>query len=571
MVFILQHDVLIVGGGLAGMRAALEASKYADTAIVSKTHPLRCHSVAAEGGIAAALGNTVQDSWEDHMYDTVKGSDFLADQDAVEMMVKEAPAAIYEFEHWGVLFSRLDNGKLAQRFFGGYSKPRVCFASDKTGHAMVHELYAQIMKRMTKVYEEWYVLDLIIEDGACKGVVAWDIPNGKVEIIRAKAVLLATGAYGRVYNTTSNDYASTGDGLALALRHGIPLEDMEFVQFHPTGLFGLGLLVTEAVRGEGGYLLNGKGERFMKRYAPEKMELAPRDITSRAIETEIKNGRGINGQSYVHLDIRHLGEAKIMEKLPFVREMCRKQMNLDVVKQPIPVRPTVHYSMGGVATTMNGEVIASDLKPFPGLYAAGECACISVHGANRLGANSLLECIVFGKRAGEAMGKYAQTVSFLDIHQDLLRETQRRMEKLFAGGADGRKETMITLRTEMQNAMTDHCGIFREKKSLKAGLSKIKQLQERYKRITLEDTSETFNMHLVEVLELGSMLDFAEAIIASALNRKESRGAHARTDYPKRDDKNWLKHAIVFRRNETLIVADRPAVLTRIQPEERKY
>ncbi|MBI4150144.1 succinate dehydrogenase/fumarate reductase flavoprotein subunit [Candidatus Woesearchaeota archaeon] len=564
----LQHDILIVGGGLAGMRAALEASKYADTAIVSKTHPLRCHSVAAEGGIAAALGNTVQDSWEDHMYDTVKGSDFLADQDAVEILVKEAPAAIYEFEHWGVLFSRLDDGRLAQRFFGGYAKPRVCFASDKTGHAMVHELYAQIMKRMTKVYEEWYVLDLIIEDNMCKGIVAWDIPNGKLEVIRAKAVLLATGAYGRVYNTTSNDYASTGDGLALALHYGLPLEDMEFVQFHPTGLYSLGLLVTEAVRGEGGYLINGKGERFMKKYAPEKMELAPRDITSRAIETEIKQGRGINEQPYVYLDLRHLGEAKIMEKLPFVREMCRKQMGIDVVKQPIPVRPTVHYSMGGVATTNEGEVITSELKPFSGLYAAGECACVSVHGANRLGANSLLECVVFGKRAGAAMGNYAKATSFAEIKGDWFPKAEECMRALFSGNG---KEKMITVRTEMQNAMTEHCGIFREEKSLKTGITKIKKLQQRYTNIILEDTSRTFNTHLVEVLELGSMLTYAEAILVSALNRKESRGAHARTDYLKRDDKNWLKHTLVYKKNNELAIGYRPVVITRIKPEERKY
>jgi len=550
------------------MRAAIEASTYADTAIVSKTHPLRCHSVAAEGGIAAALGNTVEDSWEDHMRDTVKGSDFLADQDAVEIMVREAPKAIYELEHWGVLFSRLDDGRLAQRFFGGYTKPRVCFASDKTGHAMVHELYAQIMKRMTKVYEEWYVLDLIIEDGVCKGVVAWDIPNGKLELIRAKAVLLATGAYGRVYNTTSNDYASTGDGLALALRHGLPLEDMEFVQFHPTGLFGLGLLVTEAVRGEGGYLINGKGERFMKKYAPEKMELAPRDIASRAIETEIKQGRGIDGKPYVHLDLRHLGEEKIKEKLPFVREMCRKQMGIDVIKQPIPVRPTVHYSMGGVPTMVHGEVIDADLKVIPGLYAAGECACISVHGANRLGANSLLECVVFGRRAGEAMGAYAKTISFPEIQDDWLGKAQVSMDALFSSKGE---EKMITIRTEMQDAMTEHCGIFREERSLKAGLAKIKKLQEQYKSIMLEDKSKTFNMHLVEVLELGSMLDYAEAIIASALHRNESRGAHARTDHPKRDDKSWLKHILAYRRDGAMAIAYRPVTITITPPEERKY
>ena len=561
----IQHDVLIVGGGLAGMRAALEASDHIDTAIISKTHPLRCHSVAAEGGIAASLGK--DDSWEKHMADTVKGSDFLADQDAVEILAKEAPSAIYEFEHWGVLFSRQPDGRIAQRDFGGHSTSRACFAADKTGHALVHEIYAQIMKRMTKVYDEWYALDLVIEDGVCKGVVALDIQNGKVELIKAKSVILATGAYGRVYGVTSNDYASTGDGLALVMRKGLPLEDMEFVQFHPTGLYGIGLLVTEAARGEGGYLVNGRGERFMKKYAPEKMELAPRDITSRAIETEIGEGRGIDGKPYVHLDLRHLGEAKIMEKLPFVRAMCQKQLGIDVMKQPIPVAPTAHYSMGGIPTDTDGRVLGTDMKPIAGLYAAGECACVSVHGANRLGANSLLECVVYGRRAGEHGGAYAKGVSFSRIKGDALGEAKKRIEALFSGRG---KERMIALRTEMQEIM-GRCGIFKDERGLKEALAAIKILQERYKNISLEDKSRTFNTNLVETMELGSMLDYAEAIIASALSRTESRGAHCRLDHPQRDDKNWLRHTIAYRKDGRLEISHRPVVITKMKPEERKY
>ncbi|MBI2136330.1 FAD-binding protein [Candidatus Woesearchaeota archaeon] len=576
----IQHDIIIIGGGLAGMRAAIEAK--GKVAIISKVHPLRSHSCAAEGGIAASLGNSMPDSWEEHMYDTVKGSDFLADQDAVEYMVKEASGEIFALEHMGVIFSRTDDGRIAQRNFGGYSKPRVCYATDKTGHALLHELYSQILKKGVKVYEEWYVLKLIIEpkgineDGSkqqvCKGVIALDIKTGNIELIQAKAVLLATGAYGKCYKTTSNDYASTGDGLALVLRESLPLQDMEFVQIHPTGLYKLGLLVTEAVRGEGGYLINGKGERFMKRYAETKMELAPRDITSRAIESEILAGRGIGGKDFVYLDLRHLGKEKIMEKLPFVHEMCAKQMHIDVVTQPIPVRPTVHYSMGGIPVTKECEVLKDSKNRVLGLYAAGECACISVHGANRLGANSLLECVVFGKRAGRMMNLFCANNEIEEIYnQKLLEEEKKKIEELL--NTDG-KIRMIEVRDELQNTMEKYCWLLRDDRKLKFALETVRDLQKAYSQINIDDKSKTFNTNLIEVLELGSLLKFSEIIVLSALNRKESRGSHTRADFPKRDDIKYLKHFMVSKNEDEatgIKIDERPVVITKHQPEERKY
>ena len=596
----LKHDIIIVGGGLAGMRAAIEAK--GSVAIISKVHPLRSHSCAAEGGIAASIGNSMEDTPQEHMYDTVKGSDFLADQDAVEYMVKEAPGEIYELEHMGVLFSRTEDGKIAQRNFGGYSKPRVCYATDKTGHAMLHELYSQILKKGVKVYEEWFVLKLIIEDEGknedgtpkkvCKGVVAYEITTGKIELFQAKTVLLATGAYGRCYKTTSNDYASTGDGLALCLREGLPLQDMEFVQIHPTGLYKLGLLVTEAVRGEGGYLINGKGERFMEKYAPSKMELAPRDITSRAIETEVLAGYGIDGKDYVYLDLRHLGKEKIMEKLPFVHEMCKKQMHIDVINDPIPVRPTVHYSMGGIPTTKDCEVLQDGKNKVFGLYAAGECACISVHGANRLGANSLLECVVFGKRAGRVMNLFNANNNFFEMKKDYLVEQQQQIDEMFARkdfveqveetnvqkhketkskSRNKNKITMVSIRDQLQDAMEKYCFIYREERKLKFGLEIIRNLQEQYPKIILDDKSKTFNTNLIEVLELGSMLAYADVILLAALNRKESRGSHMRLDYKKRNDDIFLQHFLISKRDGKVNLDSRDVIITTYQPEERKY
>ena len=417
----LTHDVIIVGAGLAGMRAALEVCDKYDTAIITKVYPTRSHSGAAQGGVAASLANSTDDSWELHMYDTVKGSDFLGDQDAIEMMVKDAPHAIIEMEHMGCVFSRTEDGRIAQREFGGHSRPRACYAADRTGHALLHALYEQVIKKADKIkiYSEWYILSLIVEDNVCKGVVTYDIKTGRLEVLRGKAVLFATGGYGRAFSITSNAFASTGDGIIAAYRAGIPLEDMEFVQFHPTGLYGQGILVSEAARGEGGYLVNGKGERFMEKYAKAKMELAPRDIVSRSVQTEVNEGRGINGKDYVYIDLRHLGREKILEKLPQIRQLGIDFIGVDCIEKPIPIQPTAHYSMGGIPADKDGQVIIDDKgTKITGFFAAGECACVSVHGANRLGTNSLLDALVFGRRTGKALMEFTGNAKLHDINKN---------------------------------------------------------------------------------------------------------------------------------------------------------
>lgn len=566
-----QHDAVIIGGGLAGLRAALALfnNGVKDVAIISKVHPLRSHSVGAQGGIAASLGNVAEDSWEEHMFDTIKGSDYLADQDAVAVMCKEAPNAIIELEHLGVLFSRTDQGKIFQRPFGGHSKPRACYAADKTGHAILHELFSQILKYKAVLYDEWYALKLIVEHAVCKGVVVYDIKTGAIETIRTKAVLLATGAYGRIYAVTSNDHASTGDGLALALHAGLPLEDMEFVQIHPTGIYPAGLLISEAARGEGGYLINNNGERFMKQYAPEKMELAPRDITSRAIETEILEGRGIHKKDYVYLDLRHLGLEKIKERLPFVYEETHRHVGIDCSKDPIPVKPTVHYSMGGIPTTINAEVLSGPKNIVKGLYAAGECACVSVHGANRLGCNSLLECVVFGKIAGTAMAKYITIVKalFSDIPPKYQEETMAYCKNLRESEGTYR---VAELREQLQQAMTQYCGIYRTESRLKKCLGIIESLEKKYSELKLDDHGLVFNTELIEAFELRSLLTVAATIVISALVRKESRGSHYRKDFKKRKDDQWLKHTLVYRYPK-LTIDFRPVVITNYQPAERTY
>lgn len=578
---IFSHDVVIVGAGGAGLMAALYAREGgADVAVLSKLHPLRSHTGAAQGGIGAALGNEEEDHWLWHAFDTVKGSDYLGDQDAIEIMCQDAPRTIIELEHHGVPFSRNKEGKIAQRRFGGHTRNfgeapvrRACHAADRTGHAILHTLYDQCIKNQVRFYDEFQVLDLILTpEGVCCGVVAYELLTGELHIFHAKMVCLATGGYGRVYKTTSNAHASTGDGMALVLRSGLPLEDMEFVQFHPTGLYRLGILVTEGARGEGGILLNDKGERFMERYAPTVKDLAPRDLVSQCIYKEIREGRGINGKDYVYLDLRHVGREVIEEKLPEIATFCRTYLGIDPVKEPVPVAPTCHYAMGGIPTNYDGQVErALRGSVVPGLYAVGECACVSVHGANRLGTNSLLDLVVFGRRAGmhmaEMLRKEGRKKELLPDQPD--RRIRSLLEDIL-GRTEG--EPVVAVRTALQQTMMDHVSVFRNEETLNTALNDLKQIRQRAQRVVVRDKSKRFNTELMDAVELGFLVDVAEAITQAALHRTESRGAHSREDYPKRDDEHWLKHTLIYREAEGSYRFDyKPVVITRFQPKERKY
>ena len=574
----LDVDVIIIGGGLAGCRAAVEIARTdpkLNIAVVAKTHPIRSHSVAAQGGIAATLKNVdAADSWEAHAFDTVKGSDYLADQDAVEILTREAPEVVIDLEHMGVMFSRLDDGRIAQRAFGGHSHNRTCYAADKTGHAILHELVSNLRRYGIHIYDEWYVMRLIVEDEEAKGVVMYRILDGHIEVVRAKAVMFATGGYGRVYNTTSNDYASTGDGLAMTAQAGLPLEDMEFVQFHPTGLYPVGVLISEAVRGEGAYLINALGDRFMNTYAPSRMELAPRDITSRAIAREIAAHRGINsdgssGGKFVYLDLRHMGEEKIMSRIPFCWEEAHRLVGIDAVHQPIPVRPTIHYSMGGIPVNTDGKVRSSGDGFIDRFFAAGESACVSVHGANRLGSNSLLECVVYGRRTGFAIAEFVQNRKLPVVdEQRYVQGATKQMQQLIA--QEG-KYRIAQVRQAFQDCMTEHCGVFRTEAVMRSGLQQLQQLQRQYQEIYLDDKGTCWNSELVEALELKSLLVVGEIILTSALSRTESRGAHCREDYTERDDENFLKHTMAYYSPAGIDIQYRPVTITMFEPKERKY
>jgi len=554
------------------MRAALEVCKDLDVAVLSKVYPTRSHSGAAQGGIAASLGNSEPDSWEEHFYDTVKGGDFLNDQDAVEEFVKAAPSVIYELEHLGCVFSRTPNGKIAQRSFGGHSKPRACFSADRTGHAILHALHEQLLKsaKSVKIYSEWYMHSLILDGDRCSGIVVSDIRTGEVEVMQARAVIFATGGYGRVFNITSNAFAGTADGVMSAYRAGIPIEDAEFVQYHPSGLYRQGILFSEAARGEGGYLLNGKGERFMEKYAPSRMELAPRDIVARAEQSEMDAGRGVDGKDIIHLDLRHLGKARIMERLPQIRQLGIDFIGVDCITDPLPIQPTAHYSMGGIPVDKFGQVISdAEGTPVKGFFAAGECACVSVHGANRLGTNSLLDAVVFGERAGKVALEYAKTVSHAPVNES---HEKTKVLELFEDifQQDG-GECYNDIRNEMKAIMTENCGVFRDADRLKVCIETIQNLRQRYKKGKVTDKGKVFNTEIYEIIELGNMLGMAEVIATAALARNESRGGHHRTDFPKRDDQNFLKHSLVYPTDDGVEIKYKPVVITKHQPAERTY
>ena len=574
------HDyaAVIVGAGGAGLWAALELARAGvKTAVLSKLYPTRSHTGAAQGGICAALGNLEEDSWEWHMYDTVKGGDYLVDQDAAEVLAREAIETVIELEHMGLPFNRTPDGKIDQRRFGGHTRNfgeapvrRACFAADRTGHMILQTLYQQCIKHGVEFFDEYHVVDVLIEDGVTRGVVGYRIADGELHVFRSAAVLLATGGFGRMFKITSNAHALTGDGVALAYRRGVPVEDMEFFQFHPTGIVGIGILLSEAARGEGGYLRNDHGERFMERYAPTLMELAPRDVISRAMYLEVREGRGIGGGEYLHLDLTHLDRAVIESKLPDITEFSRVYQGIEPITQPVPVTPTAHYAMGGLPTNLEARVVVDDVGTLlPGLYAAGECACVSVHGANRLGTNSLIDILVFGRRAGRSMAADAGSKGELpelpaDPAEPLLAE-------LASMRSQAKGESPQRIRAELTSAMMERAGVFRKREGLAQLTLELRALQERYRHVRVQDRGRVFNTDLLETRELGYLLDCAEATVASALAREESRGGHFREDFPERDDANWLRHSLAYRAEGGPDIRYKPVKITRFEPKPRTY
>ncbi len=568
MIPVYVSDVVIVGAGLAGLAAARELTKAGKkVTVLTKLHPLRSHSGAAQGGINAALAD--DDEVELHMFDTVKGSDYLADQDAVELMCSKAPETIRWIERMGAVFSRREDGRIAQRPFGGQSRPRACFAKDRTGLTLLQTIYEQCVRENVLMLDEWYVGDLLYENGKAYGVVAYNLRDLTPAIFNAKAVMFATGGYARAFKINSNAHANTGDGLSILARCGLPLEDMEFVQFHPTGLAGSGILMSEAARGEGGRLYNRNGERFMEKYAPEKMELAPRDVVSRAIMKEIIEGRGAKEDPFaVYLDLTHLGEKKINERLPELRDLALTFLGRDMVKEPILIAATAHYSMGGIPVDINGHVKKSPDELTEGLYAAGECACVSVHGANRLGANSLLEALFYGRWTGANILK---DLDNLDLKEANSKDAQSLLSEIdFIMHNKGSQRTS-EIRDELQETMSTKVGVFREEKTMLEAKEKLLELRERFKDIRLDDKSKAYNTDLQEAIELGHMLDYALFIVEGAINRKESRGAHFREDYPKRDDENFLKHTFAYLNDNKIDIEYSDVKITKFEPQERKY
>ncbi len=578
MTVVHSYDAVIVGAGGAGLRAALEASKEVKTCVISKLYPTRSHTGAAQGGMCAALGNMEEDYPEWHAFDTVKGGDYLVDQPAAILMCREAIEAVIELEHWGFPFNRTRDGKIDQRRFGGHTRNhgeapvrRACYAADRTGHMILQTLYQQCIRQDVRFFNEFYVLDLIVtEDGRCGGVVAYELSNGEMHVFRAKAVLFATGGYGKIFKVTSNAHTLTGDGPAICHRRGIPLEDMEFFQFHPTGIYKMGILISEAVRGEGGILINSDGERFMERYAPTIKDLAPRDMISRAIYQEIKEGRGIDGKDYVYLDVRHLDPEIIEQKIPDVTEFARIYLGVEPLTEPVPIQPTAHYAMGGIPTDEDARVVVGpDETPVPGLYAAGECACVSVHGANRLGTNSLLDIVVFGRRGGRHMVEFAAEAGppKLPHHPEL--ESVEMLRGLLKGP---NVEYAADIRADLQRHMFDLCGVVRSEAGLGQLQGILAGLRERYKLIGVHDRGRTFNTELMEAVELGFLLDVSDAVVAAARTRDESRGGHYREDNPLRDDDRWLVHSLGYREEDGSIRLEYKNVkLGPYVPMERKY